>query len=165
MIVNETVLKNFNACTSLRNRFVAQHPNGFDISGLWGTDEEAQAVWAILFASEWKTQIGWAISVGLLPARIRANLSRADLSRADLSRADLSRADLSGANLRWADLSGANLRWANLRWADLRWADLRWADLSGADLSGADLSGADLSGADLRWADLSRALTEDAVGL
>lgn len=99
MIINRQVLENFHACTKLKEKFCKDHPNGLDISGLWGTDDEAQLVWAVIFASEWKYQIGWAISVGLLPARIRA----------DLSNANLSNADLSNANLRWADLSNADL--------------------------------------------------------
>ena len=152
VIINEERLRNFGACSGLRDRFVADHANGFDIGGLYGTDEEAAAVWAVLFASEWKRQIGWAIGVGLLPAKIRAdlrwaNLRWANLRGADLRGADLSEADLSGASLRGADLSWANLSEANLSEATLRGASLDGANLSWANLRGADLRGANLSGA------------------
>ncbi len=139
LIITEQVLTNFGACAGLRDKFVAENPNGFDIGGLWGTDEEAQEVWAILFASEWKKQVGWAIGAGLLPARIRANL-------------------------RWANLRWANLRWANLRWADLRWANLCGADLREANLSEANLSEANLSEANLSEANLYRADLRGAFG-
>jgi len=142
MIITRETLENFNACSNLIGEFEQDHPNGLDISPLWGTDEEAQAFWSVVFASEWKRQISWCIGVGLIPARIRANLSRADLSEANLR----------GANLYRANLIGADLRGANLYRANLSEADLSEADLRGADLRGANLYRANLSEADLRWA-------------
>ena len=152
MIITRERLENFGACHSLARKFAKDHPHGLDISPLWGTDEEAQMFWAIVFASEWKRQIGWCISVGLIPARIRANLSEANLSEADLRGADLYRANLIGADLRGANLYRANLSEADLYRANLSEADLSEADLRGADLRGANLYRANLSEADLRWA-------------
>ena len=119
MIITRQTLENFNACELLLEAFCRDHPHGLDISALWGTKEDAQNFWSVIFASGWKGQVGWAISEGLLPSRIRANLNNADLSCADLSNADLYRANLNNADLRWADLRYANLSWANLSWADL----------------------------------------------
>jgi uncharacterized protein YjbI with pentapeptide repeats len=141
------MLRNFNACSELRDEFVRDHPHGLDISPLWGDDNQAGLLWAIIIASPWRRQIGWAIGKGLLPARIRADLSGADLSGANLRDAVLYGAVLSGAVLSGAVLYGADLRWANLSGANLRDAVLYGADLRRADLSGADLYGADLSGA------------------
>ena len=108
MIITVEVLDRFKPCKDARDEFARQFPEGVDISGLWGTEEEADAVWKMLLADDFlKKYVDWGISVGLLPARIRANLRGADLSGADLSRADLSGADLSRANLRWANLSWA----------------------------------------------------------
>ena len=87
MIITRQVLENFGACKSLLETFCQDHPHGLDISALWGTPEEAQNFWSVVFASRWKSLIGWAIGVGLLPSRIRADLSDADLYRADLCKA------------------------------------------------------------------------------
>lgn len=160
MIVDDELLRNFGACVELRKEFTRTHPNGFDIGGLWGTDEEAEVVWAVLFASGWKRQIGWAVNVGLLPARIRANLRGANLSGADLVGVKLSNANLSNANLSGADLCKADLYKADLRGANLCGAHLREADLSRANLYKADLTGANLYGANLSWAN-----TSDTIGI
>lgn len=148
------MLHDFKACCWESERFIADYPNGFDIGGLWGSDEEAASVWHALFTSEWKYRIGWAISVGLLPARIRADLRGANLQEAGLWGANLHRANLCKANLREANLWKANLRGANLRGADLWKANLRGANLRKADLRGANLRGARLCGANLCRADL-----------
>ena len=97
MIITRQTLENLNACELLLEAFCQDHPHGLDISALWGTPEEAQNFWSVVFASRWKSLIGWAIGVGLLPSRIRADLSYANLSDADLSDADLYRADLCKA--------------------------------------------------------------------
>jgi uncharacterized protein YjbI with pentapeptide repeats len=116
LIINDQVLRNFSACRELRDEFVRDHPNGLDISPLWGSEREAGLLWAIIIASPWRRQIGWAMQRGLLPSRIRANLR--------------------GANLREANLTSAYLTGANLREANLTGANLREADLTGADMSG-----------------------------
>ena len=119
MIITKEIILNFRPC-GLEDRFAELYPDGIDISPLWGTDEESGACWKRLLTDDFlKTQIGWAIYKGMLPARIRADLSGADLSGADLSGADLIRANLTGANLTGANLSGANLYGANLYGADL----------------------------------------------
>jgi len=141
IITRKTLEDNFGACRALADEFERDHPSGLDISPLWGTKDDAQMFWSVVFASEWKRQVGWCIGVGLIPAKIRADLRGADLCGADLRWANLFLAVLSGANLHGANLHGADLRWADLRWADLRGADLSEADLRGADLSEADLSG------------------------
>jgi len=133
---------NFGACESGAQRFENDYPDGLNISRLWGTYEEADDLWKEILGGWLKTQVGWAIATGILPARIRANLSGADLSGADLSKADLSWVNLSGADLSGADLSGADLGRANLSKADLSWANLSGANLSRADLGRANLSGA-----------------------
>ena len=171
MIITTDMLANFDACERVAAKFGEQYPQGLNIAPLWGTAEEADALWKKILGCWLKRHIGWAIETGILPARIRANLGWANLYRADLYRANLSGANLRGANLSGADLSGADLRganlgWANLGWADLRganlgWANLGWADLRGAKLSGADLYRANLSGADLRGANLSGAKHND----
>jgi hypothetical protein len=123
MIITAGILRNFGACASALREFEERSPDGLDISGLWGNTEQADACWKQLLADEFlKNHIGWAVHVGLIPARIRANLSRADLGR---------------ANLRWANLTGADLTGANLTGANLTGADLRGADLIGANLGGA----------------------------
>jgi len=155
MIINDAVLRNFGACDYERARFNAQYPDGFDVSGLWGTWDEAEAVWKAILATEWKRQVGWAIWYGMLPARIRGDLSGVTLSGADLSGANLTGVTLSGVDLSWATLSGVDLSWANLSEADLSGAILSEANLSRATLSGATLSGVTLSGADLSGATLS----------
>lgn len=143
LVIDGQTLDNFGICSKIvKEKFLADHPQGLDISPLYGSDEEASLMWATIFASPWKKMVGWGISVGLLPARIRANLYKADLSGTDLRGANL-----SGTNLRGADLDGANLDGANLRWADLRGADLTGANLRHADLRGANLTGADVSNA------------------
>ena len=88
MIIDGAVLDNFRACEEARNRFVSENPHGFDVSGLYGTEEQRRAIWSVLVAAGWSQHFGWAISEGLLPARLPRNLC--------------------GADLRWADL-----RWAN----------------------------------------------------
>ena len=101
MLVTREMLRSFGACKDASNEFEKEYPDGLDISGLWGTFDQANETWRGLLANEFLRQyIGWAIWAGMLPARIRADLSRADLSRANLS---------------WANLSEANLSWANLR--------------------------------------------------
>ena len=120
-VINPKTLENFGPCSPAKDEFEKKFPKGFDIGPLWGTEEEANDKWGEILADPLlKKHVGWAIDVGILPARIRADLNGANLSQADLSEADLSEADL---------------RWANLRWADLRGADLNRADLNGANLS------------------------------
>ena len=123
MIITNEILENFGACNGAKSAFAVEFPDGLDISGLWGDADLRQNTWMTIFSSPvCKKNLGWAIYVGLIPARITANLSRANLSRADLTGADL-----TGANLRWADLTGADLRWADLSGANLSGANLRWA--------------------------------------
>ena len=137
-VITPEILENFSPCSPDKEDFETRFPQGFDIGALWGTEEEANDKWGEILADPLlKKHVGWAIDVGILPARIRADLSEGDLSEADL-------------------------RWAKLRWADLRGADLNRADLNGANLSQADLSEADLSEADLRWANLNRADLSEA---
>ncbi len=148
MIITNEILENFGACNGAKSAFAVEFPDGLDISGLWGDANQRQNTWMTIFSSPvCKKNLGWAIYVGLIPARITANLSKADLRWANLSEANLTGANLSGANLIWANLSEANLTEADLSEANLSGADLSGADLSGANLSRADLSGADLSGA------------------
>jgi uncharacterized protein YjbI with pentapeptide repeats len=158
MIITRKVLENFDACELEADEFERRFPDGVDISELWGTAEEADALWKFILADDLlKRQVGWSIDAGILPARVRADLRGADLEGVNLRRADLEGAYLVGANLRWAylveanlrradlegaDLQGADLRRADLRWADLTEANLRWADLRRANLTGADLTGA-----------------------
>jgi len=133
MIITNEILENFGACNGAKSAFAVEFPDGLDISGLWGDADLRQNTWMTLFSSPvCKKNLGWAIYVGLIPARITANLSRADLTGADLT----------GANLTEADLSRANLTGANLTRADLTGANLTGADLGGADLTGANLTGA-----------------------
>jgi len=122
MIITNEMLQRFNACKAELDVFAGEFPDGLDISGLWGDADLRQNTWMTIFSSPvCKKNLGWAIYVGLIPARITANLSRANLSRADLTGADL-----TGANLRWADLTGADLTGADLTGADLTEANLRW---------------------------------------
>ena len=163
MKITVEILDRFAPCRGARNEFAERFPDGLDISSLWGTSEQASKTWHMILSDRFlKQHVGWAISEGLLPARIRADLSGANLSGANLSGANLYGANLSGANLYGANLYGANLRDADLRGADLRGAylsgaNLRDANPRGAYLSGAYLRGANLSGAYLRGAYLSGA--------
>ena len=110
MIIDLDMLVRFGACKLQRDEFAARFPNGLDVSGLWGTAEECSTTWRILLADEFlRRNAGWAIANGLVPARIRADLTGANLTDADLTGADLTDADLTGANLTGADLTGANL--------------------------------------------------------
>ena len=136
VIVTAEVLDNFGACRYAREEFTAKFPDGLDLSDLWSGFDSAAVVWQRLLTDPFlKTYVGWAISVGILPARIRANLHEADLRRANLRGANLYMADLRGANLRWANLYMANLRRANLYMADLLGANLYMANLRGANLT------------------------------
>ena len=133
MIITNEILENFGACNGAKSAFAVEFPDGLDISGLWGDANQRQNTWMTLFSSPvCKKNLGWAIYVGLIPARITANLSRADLTGADLSRANLTGADLTGADLTGANLTGADLTGANLTGADLGGADLTAANLTGA---------------------------------
>ena len=115
MIVTVETLDNFDACNTARDEFAKRFPDGVDVGRLWGTKDEADAVWKTLLSDEFlKRHVGWAIAVGILPALIRADLRGAYLRRAYLHGADLRGADLHGADLRGADLHGANLHGA--RW-------------------------------------------------
>ena len=142
LIVDSAMLERFGACEPDLHEFVEDYPDGLDIGGLWGTSDEAEVVWLAILGSRWRSRVGWAIGVGLVPARIRANLCRADLRNASLF----------GAGLRYANLLGADLCLADLCLADLHGANLLGADLCLADLRGANLCGANLCNADLRWA-------------
>ena len=115
MIITNEILENFGACNGAKSAFAVEFPDGLDISGLWGDADLRQNTWMTIFSSPvCKKNLGWAIYVGLIPARITANLSRANLTKADLTGANL-----TGANLTGADLTGANLSRANLSRADL----------------------------------------------
>ena len=157
MKITTEVLARFNACESEVDHFATDYPDGLDISPLWGTNKEANALWQQILGSWLKAEVGWAIAEGILPARIRANLSDANLCGADLCGADLFGANLCGADLSKANLFGANLCGANLCGADLSKANLCGADLRRADLFGANLSDANLRRANLFGADLSDA--------
>ena len=110
MIITNEMLQRFNACKAELDVFAGEFPDGLDISGLWGDADLRQNTWMTIFSSPvCRKNLGWAIYVGLIPARINADLTRANLSNADLTGADLTRADLTGANLGGADLTGANL--------------------------------------------------------
>ena len=146
MIITNEILENFGACNGAKSAFAVEFPDGLDISGLWGDANQRHNTWMkIISSSVCKKNLGWAIYVGLIPARITADLAGADLTGADLSRANLAGANLSRADLSRADLTGAYLAGANLAGANLTWANLNGADLNGADLAGADLAGAYLS--------------------
>ena len=117
MIITNEILEKFGACNDDKSAFAGEFPDGLDISGLWGDADLRQNTWMTIFSSPvCKKNLGWAIYVGLIPARITANLSRANLSRADLTWADLTGANLSRANLTGADLTEADLSEADLRW-------------------------------------------------
>ena len=138
MIITNEILEKFGVCNDAKSAFAGEFPDGLDISGLWGDANQRQNTWMTIFSSPvCKKNLGWAIYVGLIPARITANLAGANLTK---------------ANLTGANLTGADLRWADLRWANLTGANLTGANLSRADLTGANLTGADLSRADLTWA-------------
>ena len=99
-VINPKTLENFGPCSPAKDEFEKKFPKGFDIGPLWGTEEEANDKWGEILADPLlKKHVGWAIDVGILPARIRADLSEADLRWANLRWADLNRADLNGANL------------------------------------------------------------------
>ena len=120
MIITNEILENFGACNGAKSAFAVEFPDGLDISGLWGDANQRHNTWMkIISSSVCKKNLGWAIYVGLIPARITADLAGADLTGANLSRADLSRANLAGANLTWAYLAGAYLSRADLSRADL----------------------------------------------
>jgi uncharacterized protein YjbI with pentapeptide repeats len=161
MIITVEILNNFYACDNGVKGFEKHFPNGLDISGLWGRKSERQKTWLFILTHPYlKTQVGWAIMGGLLPAKIWA----------DLSGIDLSGANLAGANLYRVDLTGANLSEANLVGVDFSEADLTEANLTGADLSCAnmyetDLYKADLTGANLKGVDLDKAYLAGAIGL
>ena len=127
MIITNEILEKFGACNGAKSAFAVEFPDGLDISGLWGDADLRQNTWMTLFSSPvCKKNLGWAIYVGLIPARITANLSRANLTKADLTGANLTGANLSRADLTGAYLGGADLTGANLTEADLSRADLRW---------------------------------------
>ena len=118
MIITNEILENFGACNGAKSAFAVEFPDGLDISGLWGDADLRQNTWMTIFSSPvCKKNLGWAIYVGLIPARITANLSRADLTGANLTGANLTGANLTGANLLRADLTGADLSRADLTWA------------------------------------------------
>jgi len=99
-VINPKTLENFGPCSPAKDEFEKKFPKGFDIGPLWGTEEEANGKWHELLADPLlKKYVGWAIANGVLPARIRANLSGANLSGANLRWANLSQADLSEADL------------------------------------------------------------------
>ena len=99
-VINPKTLENFGPCSPAKDEFEKKFPKGFDIGPLWGTEEEANDKWGEILADPLlKKHVGWAIDVGILPARIRADLSEADLSEANLRWANLSEADLSEADL------------------------------------------------------------------
>ena len=105
MIITKETLEAFNPCEDAAAEFERLHPDGLDVSGLWGDKETRAEIWQRLLADEFlRRYVGWAIGVGLIPARITGKLADANLHRANLSGANL-----SGADLRRADLSGANL--------------------------------------------------------
>lgn len=158
MIITGEVLGRFGACQSQKEMFAATFPDGLDISGLWGDTRERTATWErLLKIKVVKYNLGWAIFMGIVPARIVANLGGANLSGANLSWASLGGANLSQASLGEASLYGANLSRANLSDANLCGANLSRANLYGANLSRASLGDADLYGANLREANLSGA--------
>jgi len=107
MIITDEVLRRFGACLGAVEHFREDFPDGFDISPLWGTFEEADALWKIIFGSWLREYVGWGIRNGILPSYIRADLSGANLFGANLFRANLSRASLSRADLSRANLSEA----------------------------------------------------------
>ncbi len=108
MLITKQVLDRFGACSNAVREFENQYPKGLDISGLWGERGARDETWQRLLGDEFLCkQIGWAIGVGLIPARITGNLRFADLSFADLSGADL-----HGANLSFADLSDEQRKYA-----------------------------------------------------
>jgi len=144
VITAQILTETFGACTAATTKFREEYPDGLDIAPLWGTDEEASNLWQMILKGWLKTHVGWAISSGIIPAKIRA-----DLGEADLRGASLRGANLRGANLGEADLRGANLGGANFRGADLSEANLRGASLRGANLGEANLGGANLRGANL----------------
>jgi len=112
MIITNEMLQRFNACKAELDVFAGEFPDGLDISGLWGDADLRQNTWMTIFSSPvCRKNLGWAIYVGLIPARITANLTEANLRWADLSRANLTDADLTDADLTGADLTEANLRW------------------------------------------------------
>ena len=115
MIITNEILENFGACNGAKSAFAVEFPDGLDISGLWGDANQRHNTWMkIISSSVCKKNLGWAIYVGLIPARITADLAGADLTGANLAGADLSRADLTGANLAGANLSRADLSRADL---------------------------------------------------
>ena len=107
MIITNEILENFGACNGAKSAFAVEFPDGLDISGLWGDANQRHNTWMkIISSSVCKKNLGWAIYVGLIPARITADLAGADLTGANLAGADLSRANLAGANLSRAYLTG-----------------------------------------------------------
>jgi len=171
MIITEKILKHFAPRCDVVAEFTQRFPDGLDVSGLWGAVEQRDATWEHILRDEFlRKYIGWAIDVGILPARISANLRgvnlyganlrRADLRGADLRGADLHRANLYGANLYGADLYEANLHRANLNRADLRWANLNCADLSCADLNQANLRWANLTDGQRKYAEKQGAILQ-----
>jgi len=189
MIINRDVVENFDHCGRIiTDEFEERFPDGLNISGLWGKEKERKVVWDMLLDDDFLVeQIGWAISVGILPARMlidgkelklgsvalcgvdisemdlrgidlfETNLREANLYKSNLHKAKLCSINLSRANLRSTNLNEAFLRGSNLSGASLNGASIREANLSDTDLTGANLCEADLYGADLYDANLSNA--------
>ena len=148
VIITTNTLKNFGACKSAIQEFDKRFPDGLDISGIWGSKGEADEAWKMLFADALlREHVSWAMRVGILPTRLRANLGGVNLAGFDLRGANLYQ-----ANLAKSDLSAANLRRANLEYACLYRADLYKANLSAANLIAANLSETILRGANLHGA-------------
>ena len=93
MIIDTNMLNSFGASCDAPKEFKKRFPDGLDIGGLWRSGEERAATWEqILSDSFLRKYISWAIDVGILPARITANLHKADLYGANLYGANLSEA-------------------------------------------------------------------------
>jgi len=179
MIITKEFLEKTGACKGGLNRFKKEAPIGFDISPLWGTDEEATRTWLALLSC-FSEYIGWAVALGVIPQMrpcVRLKLHNAQLEHANLSHMNLARAILDNANLRHARLAGVNFSNASFRDTDLSGAVLRescfhrascvnanfqHAHLSSADLSYSDFRGADLSETNLMGANLKGCKLEDA---
>jgi len=139
------LISNFDLC-SVPAAFNIVFSRGLDLSPLWGTLEEASALWLKILGSPLKNCVGDAMERGILPNRIRVQsnaLVGFDLEGANLQGANLRTLNFKAASMRSVDLYATNLMSANFSGADLRNANISYADLCGANFTDANLDGVD----------------------
>lgn len=149
MIITARMLReNFNACGFHSEMLEEKYPDGFDISGLWGTPEERSDTWmAILSDDILAEHLNWAVTNGVVPSsvHIKRPIGHLNLSGVDLGDIRLVEINADGLIAKDCLLSNSYISGSSFAKADMTWMNGDSSEIADCNMSGVILAYAEAS--------------------